>query len=433
MDKYSVRWLVVMVMLFTTTLSVSAQTETTTSDIPLRILTVEEGSTIAVLSDLLDAFADQHPEIQVELDIVPYAGFDALLLSQIEAGIAPDLARVTSFSAFSEHYLDVRPYLDNADAWDANFTAPLLEALRVDADSDALHGYPTNFTVSGPYINRTLFEQAGVSIPSDSSDEVTWDTWMTATTAAQSALSTPDMPIFALALDRSGHRFWGPSLSWCATYISEDGQFSVDSPGFRDAAQILYAWHQQQITPLEIWAGAGNEYRTPLNFFVDGQLAFYFSGSWLVADVGAGVGDAFDWEVVPSPVGPCGSSGMIGGAAMVAFRGTDHPEAVGQLLSFLTRADNLADYYRRSLSLPGSLELIEQGLDYPQFSAELNTFAAELPKVVPEAFTLQYHPNSVNVHSAIRIHLIDVMSDLQTLDEAIMAIQQDVDTLAGQR
>ena len=43
----------------------------------------------------------------------------------------------------------------------------------------------TQLTITGPFINRTLFEQAGVAVPSDESDEVTWEEWAEAATTGR--------------------------------------------------------------------------------------------------------------------------------------------------------------------------------------------------------------------------------------------------------
>jgi alpha-1,4-digalacturonate transport system substrate-binding protein len=398
-------------------------------DIQLRILTFEEGTSIPTLTDLLTQFEAENPGIQVELDLITYAELSTVLTDQIEQGIAPDLARLTELGRFSDDYLDLRPYLSNAEAWDENFAAPFLSAMRPDPAGDSLHGFPTDFTVSGPYINRTLFEEAGVPVPTDVADDVTWEMWIDAAAQVQEALNTPDHPVYALTLDRSGHRFWGPSLSQCATYLKPDGSITIDTPGFRAAVGMLDDWHFREITPLDVWAGVGDEYRSPADLFIDGQLAFYFSGSWNVATIGDGVGDSFEWEVAPSPLGECGRSAMVGGGALTAFKYTKHPEAVGQLMSFLTEEDNLRIWYGGSFFLPGSVSLIEQGIDYANYSAALNTFAAEIPRVLPEAFALQYHPQSGELHTIIRVNLIDVMSGVVTLDEAIPMMQQEIDEL----
>ena len=46
----------------------------------------------------------------------------------------------------------------------------------------------TQLTVTGPYVNRTLFEQAGVDLPGDGA---TWDDWAVAVNEVAQALEVP--------------------------------------------------------------------------------------------------------------------------------------------------------------------------------------------------------------------------------------------------
>ena len=71
----------------------------------------------------------------------------------------------------SQYYLDLSPYLSDPAYWEENFGSTL-SWLRPTGDEDGIYGFQTQLTITGPFINRTLFEQAGVDVPSNSSDEV---------------------------------------------------------------------------------------------------------------------------------------------------------------------------------------------------------------------------------------------------------------------
>src|SRR6185369_11382725 len=131
------------------------------------------------------------------------------------------------------------------------------------------------------------FEQAGVDVPSDSSDAVTWQEW---TDAAKKVAEATDTP-YAIAMDRSGHRFAGPAISEGATFFDKDGNVTIDSPGFRDMANLLIGWHTDAITPAEVWAGNSGTYAAATDFFLNGQTVFYMAGSWQVGNFEANIGD----------------------------------------------------------------------------------------------------------------------------------------------
>ncbi|MBP8292534.1 MAG: carbohydrate ABC transporter substrate-binding protein, partial [Caldilineaceae bacterium] len=143
----------------------------------LRITWYDDGNEGAVLRELLDRFEADNPDIKVVIDTVDYAnGIQQTLPIQLEAGEGPDMARVTQLGIISQYMLDLRPYLSNPEYWEENF-GPFLKWMQTDPDGNAIPGYMTQLTVTGPFINRTLFEQAGVAVPSDSSDQVTWQEW----------------------------------------------------------------------------------------------------------------------------------------------------------------------------------------------------------------------------------------------------------------
>jgi alpha-1,4-digalacturonate transport system substrate-binding protein len=397
--------------------------------VELRMMWYNDGSEGDVMRAILDKFEAANPGIKVKMDTVAYADLDKVLQPQVESGTPPDLARVTNLARYQGYFLDLRPNLSNAAAWEANWSPAFLGALRKADDKTGLYGFPTQFTVSGPFINRTLFAQAGVPVPSDTKDKVTWQEWVDAAKKVAAATKTP----YAVAIDRSGHRFWGPSLSMCAHYVDglNETKFTIDSPGFRTAANMLIGWHKDNITPKEIWAGGGGGYAAGNDFFVNGQLVFYFSGNWQVGQFDKLIGNKFEWDAVPNPYGDCGSTGMPGGAALVTFKATKNPKEVAKLVEYLTSDDVLAEFSAKSLFLPGSLSLSKKGITYPSANKPMNVFLKEVGKLTPEAYYLQFNPLGQTLNPEMRDRLSQAITGELTLDEAIKKIQQKMDDAAA--
>lgn len=417
MKKYSI--LFVLAVLLLGAFAVHAQ-----DPVELRITWYDDGNEGAVLRDLLDRFEADNPDIRVVVDTVAYTVILEQLPLQVEAGEGPDMARVTDFAAFQGKYLDLRPLLPDADYWDESFPEATLQALRTGDDTTGLYGFPNQFTVTGPFINRTLFEQAGIEVPSDSSDAVTWEEWTEVTKQVAEATETP----YAIAMDRSGHRFAGPAFSEGATFFTPEGVV-MDTPGFRTMAQLLVDWHTDGVTPAEVWVGSGGSYAAAADFFVNGQLVMYMSGSWQIGRFSTEIADAFDWEVVPNPTGPGGSTGMPGGTAMVAFASTEHPEEVARVMDYLVQVDVLKEFSERTLFIPGHLGLgeLDYQTDVPAAKAALEAFVAEVPKLSDQAYELQYGGQAFAINNPIRDRLTQVITGELTLDEAMARIQQDVD------
>ena len=61
----------------------------------------------------------------------------------------------------------------------------------------------------------------------------------------------------------------------------------------------------------------------------------YFSGSWQLGRFADDASINFIWQVAPNPYGEGGSTGMPGGANIVAFEQTEHPEEVARIMPYL--------------------------------------------------------------------------------------------------
>jgi alpha-1,4-digalacturonate transport system substrate-binding protein len=393
--------------------------------VELHITWYDDGNEGAVLRDLLDRFEAENPDIKVVIDTVAYNVILEQLPSQVQAGEAPDIARITNFQGLVGYYLDMRPHMEDAEAFESYFPELMLGALRTpDDESEGLYGMPTQFTITGPYINRTLFEQAGVEVPSDTSDEVSWDQWIEAAKQVAEATET-----YALAFDRTGHRWLGAAITEGTVILDEEGNVNFDDPGFRAFAEKFKAWHDEGVVPAEVWLGSGGSYAPATEFFVNGQAVMYEAGSWQIGNFATNIGDAFDWEAIPNPTGPGGSTGMPGGAVLVAFANTEHPEEVARVFEYLAQPEVYAEFTARTLFVPGHIALPEFEYDTEDeaAAAALTVFAAEAAKLSDQAFALQFHPFFGPINTEIRERLTQYMLGEISLDEAIERAQQTVD------
>jgi alpha-1,4-digalacturonate transport system substrate-binding protein len=305
-----------------------------------------------------------------------------------------------------------------ADAayYEANFPTPILEAL-------GFGGYPDALTVTGPYVNKTLFDQAGIALPGEGT---TWEEWTEITQQVAEATQVQ----YAISIDRTGHRFAGPAMSMGATLLNDQGGFTVDTPGFRAFAEIVKGWHDAGITPQEVWLGA-EPVNSCIGAFKSGQLVMCMSGSWQINGLAKDVADAFDWVVVPNPTGDGGSTGIAGGSAVVAFADTEHPEEVAMLIEFLIQPENYGAFSAGALSLPAQTEVATNGVEFntdnPFVLAALSAYTAEVPKLSNQAVALNPHPYAFAYYRNSANRIAQYLSGELTLDDMLVNLQQDID------
>src|SRR5690606_13614223 len=300
---------------------------------------------------------------------------------------------------------------------------PFLDWMRP-AGSGAIPGFMTQLTVTGPFVNATLFEQAGVEVPTG---DTTWEEWAAVTRQVAEATGTP----YAMVMDRTGHRLAGPAVSQGAKFFDADGNPALDDEGMRSMLQLMIDWHEDGTMNPDVWIGSQGSYAAGNESFVNAQVVLYMSGSWEVGQFSTVIGDAFDWVVIPNPCGPAACTGMPGGAALVGIADTDHPEEVARVMEYLVQEDVMAEFFGRTLFIPGHLGLAASGVDFDTDSESaanaLSVFASQVPVLHDIAYAMQAYRFNTTVFNAIRDRLTQVFVGELTLDEALERMQADVD------
>ncbi len=386
-----------------------------------------DGKEIEVLQDFIDRYEKANPGVSIKMNVVGYNVIREQLESQLQAGGGPDIGKITNLGGLNPYYVDLTPYV-NATEWESMYCA-ILPWYRA-GKPNGIFAFHSEMTVTGPYINVTMFEDAGVEIPGPGS---TWDDWAEATQQVKDQTGS----YAGMIMDRSGHRMAGPAMSYGAKYFDANGKMIVDS-GFRDFSERMVNWHKDGLMPPDIWpAVSGSKYASGNEMFFNQDVPFYMSGSWNVANVEKNVGDKFEWRVVPVPCGPAGCGIMPGGAGLVAFNTSQHPEAAAKFVAWMGQYDNAREYYSRIYAIPANSRVQNEGIDYAKFGATkaisdgLNVFAtgaARAAKDTPQAYQLQGNSFNFVIFNATTQYLSAVMNGELSLDEGIDKIRQELAT-----
>jgi len=390
----------------------------------LRFSCYQDGVECDAWAEQMKAFEAENPGTTVKIDVVPYKSIVEGLPVQLASGEGPDLARVTDLGGLAQYMLDITPYVKDAAALEANYGRTLAWTRVNGPDDKGIYSIMDQQTATGPFVNKTLFDQAGVALPGKGA---TYEEWAAAAKEVAQKTNTP----YAVAMDRTGHRFAGPAISYGAKYFNEDGTPITVDDGFRAFAKQFVDWNKDGTVAKEVWAGSGGAtYQDAAKEFTNGSLVMYISGSWQIGRFGRDIGDTFDWVAVPAPCGPGGCTGIPGGAAVVGFKHTKAPEEVGKLLDFMAREDVQAAVLAKTKNIPANQALQAKGIDYvgatDSEKAALKTFAEALAGFSPIAFQFQGYKNNRAIMNATVTRITQAIVGESTLDEALARIDADV-------
>jgi alpha-1,4-digalacturonate transport system substrate-binding protein len=388
----------------------------------IRVMCYQDGIECDVTAAIAKRFEAQNPGTKVIIDTVPYKTIVEQLPVQLAAGQGPDIARVTDLGGLSKYYLDIRPHLKNAAYMETNFGSTL-PWLRPTAADKGIYGFMSQLTMTGPYVNKTLFEQAKVAIPGP---KATWDEWVEAARKVSKATQTPA----ALAWDRSGHRFAGPAISYGAKIFDAKGDLVLDA-GYKTAVTKFVAWHKDGAMLKEVWGGSGGStYADSIGEFKNGRVAMVLSGSWQINRLQKDIGNAFDWSAVPNPCGPAACTGIPGGAAWVALKTSKSPKEVGAFLEFMAQEANYSEFVSKTDNIPAHAGLAKKGVNYatatPAARAALGVFSSGVASLSPVAFQFQGYKYNRAIMLPTVARVTQAIVGEMSVDEAFGKIGADM-------
>lgn len=400
---------------------VAALTFLYTDDNPANVLRVEE---------IVGEFNAANDDIEVEFISTGYDAVMRQLPMQLAVGQGPDIAKVAD-RTLSRFALDLRPLLDDPDGF-AELYGNGLATIREgeSADSDSINGIIWTETFNLPFVNVTLFEQAGVDIPQPGA------TLAEIVEASVEVAEATGVDV-AFTLDRSGHRLAGPLLSAGSDLIDDSGHFTFPDEASRSVIEELYGYTQSGAFPQEMWGAAGGSaYRSMGEEFANANVVTYLAGNWMVGTFSDMIGDAFDWTAIQAPCGPAGCIAMPGGTSVMAFEHTDHPEAVARFMEYIGSEDIQRELAEEFIQISGAQmgDLAYQTSDHNVQSA-MEVFLENRDTPTEQAFVMNRATGNTAFYNAIVQRMSQLIvgelaleQTFDTLESDMAAINEEIDS-----
>lgn len=240
--------------------------------------------------EAVELFSERFPDIRITLQQIPDE-FPTKIFTMAAAGTLPDVVRVWEPMVLdfgrANQVIDLQPFIDaqpdfNAEDFLENFyDFPVIAGKR--------YGIADGWNGHVAYYNKDLFDQAGVSYPSEEWD---WDDYV----AIARQISRPEERIWGDIGLYIGWLHWSHKLVWQNGGRIYNEDYTECLMGSPEAIEALQYWADLQqeamIMPSPAQAeGLGN-------LFQAGRAAMQRVGTW---EIGALAESEFAWDLLPEP------------------------------------------------------------------------------------------------------------------------------------
>ncbi|MEU5873361.1 extracellular solute-binding protein [Glycomyces sp. NPDC047369] len=279
--------------------------------------------------------------VEIDIDDIPYDDFNTRLRNAAQADGLPDLARVTAIDPIWMNQLE--------DLSDIASERGVMESLLAENEDGAVPTFLTDLTAVGLYVNKSLFDEAGVTYPTTADQVWTWDEFIAAVKEVKAATGAR----YGLVMDPSSHRLRSMMYQFGSDgfTLGDDCTYSTKEAETTAALQFFADINDDDVMPRSVWV-SGDDANA---LFKSGQVAAYYSGSWQVADFQANIAD-FEWASALMPAQTRRATNLGGGYIVVY--GGEKSKAALDFVSWLFAAENYTEIAEISGFLP-----VVQGLD----------------------------------------------------------------------
>ncbi|WP_018930454.1 ABC transporter substrate-binding protein [Gracilibacillus lacisalsi] len=365
-----------------------------------------EGSALTKMSEKYT----EETGIEIEVVDVPYSDMVTKITNMIRAGDPPALARVTGFNpAWEGQLIDLSQIAE-----DNNVMVDM--GITVD---DELVAPPVDLTAVGMFVNKDLFEEAGVRYPTSEDDIWTWEELVS---SLNEILEKTDAQ-YGMVMDDSEHRLNAFLYQHGSKGFYQDGDQYTTNEETKDALEKFVELNDNTIMPKSVWT-AGED---ASSMFKSGRVPVYMSGSWQITDFASNIED-FEWEAVYMPYEDVRATNL-GGNYLVGFEGSGQEEEAKQFIDWLYQKENYEELATYGGYLPVKEDAeIEYELAPEAYVVYQNEIAASDPIASQQRNELvrKQLVSKRSLASTLADEMIKTLNDEQSVAETLENVKKEM-------
>lgn len=393
--------------------STSEAPEQNTASKELTYLYFTDGPDQKATENLIKKF-EESSGATVKLEVVPFDNLEQTLQARLSGDNAPDVARLSSLSAFKDDLLDLNQFkkseldgkfLSGAESYTHNEKGELLAV-------------PSDLTMNGPIVNTDQFEKAGVPVPTA---DKPWKSWQEMTDAAKKVKEANGTE-YGLAMDVSAHRFSTMLSQYGTTIYAADGKsVALDTTKAASAIKEFNDLNQAGLMPKDLFIQSGSKYKAASDIFLAQQTPIYLSGNWQVAAFDEKA--KFGWKAVPNPCQErCG--GFPGGKFMAGFKQSKNQQLAAEFIAFMNSAESQKQMSNEANFLPTRTDLIESGVSYDKRGDDMKVFLDDVKKTPEDTYGTTYSDGFTPAGKVLTKEVSAVLTGTGTPEGAAAAIKE---------
>lgn len=333
--------------------------------------------------DSFAKFEEQNPDINVEVEVVPWATYWEQLPLDISSGDAADIYWLNAayFAQYADNgnLMDITAELgEDHDEWQQS-------VVDLYTRDGKLWGVPQIWDSIALYYNQDLVEEAGVDpanltwAPGGGEDDTLLPALQKLTKDADG--NTADSADFdANNVETYGYNAQADLQAIYLDYLAQNGgQFQDDEDNFAFASPegveafqyVVDLIHEHNVAPPATETNTNGDITRDM--FVRGDLALYQSGPYNLKTIAENTD--INWGIAPIVGGPEGDHSVVHGVVAVGNAATQNKEATVRVLEWLGSAEGQTPLAEQGVSFPAAVDAqpafvnywSEQGVDVSPF------------------------------------------------------------------
>ena len=304
-----------------------------------------------VLRQVVELYEKDHPDVSIEVVAFPYANYMQKMSLIFLGGNPPDLLETTAtyLPQMTQFMKDLGPDIQKSlGLTPQQYKDSTYDVVKVYlGEGNVVHAIPLHFTTYSVWINKSMFDKAGIKYPPLGGKQEPW-TWEEFKDVLRKVKEVNKIP-YAMSIEYSADKFFSYLALWNITVLDEEGNFVLDKYENAEKAinEFVNLFKEGLVPPAEWLSGESHT-----NNFFGGITAVDWAGSWMSREsFNAGKQNEVSPAYVPIIEDWFGISG--GGFLAVPKTGnTEKEKAATEFAMWLANKDTgYTEYIKRSRDL----------------------------------------------------------------------------------